>query len=178
MVVFLTGDGGDMTQVDNRNPYQIKQFGETAIRLVGGRSAPKRLRCCCRCRGATWLAVGAESKVLKSSVACPGPSEWPGAWRLSPRTSKSVDATEWTFAKEILLLDLAEHKRPVAQVEVQAIQVGPAMLLSCPAEYFCQSGLDIRAGQQISADVSGVAGQRLHRLRADRRSLEPGGGRL
>ena len=37
VVVFVSGMGGDVTQVDNRNPYRIKQFGEVSSRYVGGR---------------------------------------------------------------------------------------------------------------------------------------------
>ena len=37
VVVFLPGAAGDVTQVDNRSPHQIKQFGEVSARFVGGR---------------------------------------------------------------------------------------------------------------------------------------------
>ena len=61
------------------------------------------------------------------------------------RTRKKVGPTEWTFAKEIVLLDALRAESPVAEVEVQAIQVGPVVLLANPAELFCQFGLDMRS---------------------------------
>jgi hypothetical protein len=55
------------------------------------------------------------------------------------------DPTEWTFAKETVILDALLRKRPPAEVEVQAVQVGPAVFVSDPAEYFCRFGLQIKA---------------------------------
>jgi neutral ceramidase len=57
---------------------------------------------------------------------------------------KEVGATRWTFAKEIVLLDALLAKWPVAEVEVQAVQVGPAVFVANPAEFFCQFGLNLK----------------------------------
>jgi hypothetical protein len=57
-----------------------------------------------------------------------------------------MDATEWTFAKETVMLAAHEEKWPRIDVEVQAVQVGPVVAISAPGEMFCQLGLDLRAG--------------------------------
>ena len=44
------------------------------------------------------------------------------------------------------MLDALIQKTPVVDVEVQAIQIGPVVCITSPAEYFCQYGLDLRAG--------------------------------
>ena len=42
-------------------------------------------------------------------------------------------------------MDAKLAKEPVAQVEVEAIQVGPVVFVASPAEYFVQYGLEIKA---------------------------------
>ncbi len=44
IVVFVPGMAGDVTQVDNRSPFAIKQFGEVAARFVGGRVGAEALK--------------------------------------------------------------------------------------------------------------------------------------
>lgn len=44
-----------------------------------------------------------------------------------------------------MLLDALLAREPAVIAEVQALQVGPAVFVSNPAEYFCQFGLDIKA---------------------------------
>jgi neutral ceramidase len=68
---------------------------------------------------------------------------------LVQQESSKGDPAEWTFAKEIVLLDALMQTQPQAEVEVQALQVGPVVLVTDPAEYFCQFGLDIKAGSKF-----------------------------
>ena len=44
IVVFVPGMAGDVTQVDNRSPYQIKQSGEVSARFVGGSVGAEALK--------------------------------------------------------------------------------------------------------------------------------------
>ena len=54
--------------------------------------------------------------------------------------------TEWLFAKEIVMLDALLSRWPVFEAEVQAIQVGPALMISAPGEMFVELGLQLREG--------------------------------
>ncbi|NLX96985.1 MAG: hypothetical protein GXY83_12495 [Rhodopirellula sp.] len=151
VVVFVPGMAGDVTQVDNRNPYRIKQFGEVSARYVGGRVGAEALKTLVAVEQAAGplAPVAAQSQVLKIKRRAPKAERVARAMELVKQEAGKVDATEWTFAKEIVVLDARIKKEPIADVEVQAVQVGPAVFLSCPAEYFCQYGLDIKAGSKF-----------------------------
>ncbi len=151
VVVFMPGMAGDVTQVDNRSPYQIKQFGEVSARYVGGRVGAEAIKTLLAVEQAAGplAPVAAQSRVLKIKRRAPKPERVAQALELVKQEPGKVDATEWTFAKEIVVLDARIKKEPIADVEVEAVQVGPAVFLSCPAEYFCQYGLDIKAGSKF-----------------------------
>lgn len=151
VVVFAPGMAGDVTQVDNRSPYRIKQFGEVSARYVGGRVGAEAVKALVAVeQSAGPLApVAAETQVLKIRRRVPSPEHVAHALELVKQDPGKVGATEWTFAKETVVLDARIKKKPVANVEVQAVQVGPVVFLSCPAEYFCQYGLDIKAGSKF-----------------------------
>jgi hypothetical protein len=83
--------------------------------------------------------------VLRIKRRAPSPEHVKKAFELVEQPIGKVDAAEWTFAKETVLLDAKLSQEPVAPVEVQAIQVGPAVFITNPAEYFVQYGLEIKA---------------------------------
>ncbi len=151
VVVFVPGMAGDVTQVNNRSPFQIKQSGEVAARFVGGRVGAEALKVLLALeQGAGDLApVAHAAKVLEIPRRKPKPERLARCLQIVARNPSEVDPTEWTFAKEIVLLDARLAREPIAKVEVQALQIGPAIFLSCPAEYFCQYGLDIKQGSKF-----------------------------
>jgi hypothetical protein len=53
-------------------------------------------------------------------------------------------AADWIFAKETVLLSTLP---PEVEVEVQAVQVGPAVYIAAQGEMFCQLGLDLKAAK-------------------------------
>jgi hypothetical protein len=90
-----------------------------------------------------------RQKVWNIDRRVPSPEKVKRAMELVVQDPKEVGATEWTFAKETVLLDAIIQNKPQKEVEVQAIQVGPIVFVSNPAEYFVQYGLDIKKGSNF-----------------------------
>jgi len=143
-VVFLQGACGDVTQVDNLSPY-ANPPAEQWARYVGGRVGAEAVKVLLGAAAGDAGPVSARSKVLRIKRRAPGAERVRRAYELVRKDVKDVGSTDWTFAKEIVLLDALLGKAPVAEVEVQAVQVGPALFVTNPAEFFCQFGLDLKA---------------------------------
>ena len=148
VVVFLNGACGDVTQVDNLDPYLV-DFGERSARYVGGRVGAEAVKTLLTVEPGELLPVAALRKILPIQRRKPSPENLSRALELVQRDRKEVDSTEWTFAKETVMLDALIQKEPVVDVEVQAIQIGPAVFLANPAEFFCQYGLDLKTGSKF-----------------------------
>ena len=178
VVVFLAGASGDITQVDNRSPYQYPG-GERWAQLVGGKVGAEALKVLLTMEPGTLVPVAARSEVwqIKRQAAVARAGEGLPGDRSSETGKRSTPPT-WTFAKEIVLLDALLKKSPTAEVEVQAVQVGPAVFLSDSSRILLPVRSGDQGGEQIPLHVSRVAGQRLRGLRADRRRLRPARWRL
>ena len=144
VVVFLNGASGDVTQVDNRSPFQLPN-GERSAQIVGGRVGAEALKQLLLMEHGTLVPVAARTKILSIKRRAPSAERVKQSLALVEKEPAKVGHTEWTFAKEIVLLDHTLKKRPTVDAEVQAVQIGPAVFLTTPAEYFCEFGLEQKA---------------------------------
>jgi len=148
IVVFLNGACGDITQVDNLSPYNI-DFGERAAKYVGTRVGAEAIKVLVTAESGDLSPVSAQTNILHIPRRKPSDSRLERALEVVQSDPKEVDSTEWTFAKETVLLDALIQKNPNVDVEVQAIQIGPAVFLANPSEFFCQYGLDMKAKSEF-----------------------------
>lgn len=144
-VVFLNGACGDITQVDNRTPY-ARMAPEAGAHLVGGRVGAEAVKVLLSVARGTNMPVGVKQKTWSIPRRAPAPATVARARQIIAAGKKASDLTDWTFAKETLMVDHLVAVEPAVEVEVQALQVGPAVFVSNPAEYFVQYGLDIKKG--------------------------------
>jgi neutral ceramidase len=144
-VVFLQGASGDVTQVDNLSPY-VRRGAEEWAQFVGGRVGAEAVKVLLTMAKGTEAPLDARQRVWSIKRRAPAPERVAKCREIVAAGRGKSDATVYTFAKEILMLDYLVTKEPAVEVEVQAIAVGPAVFVSNPAEYFVQFGLDIKKG--------------------------------
>ncbi len=143
VVVFLQGFAGDVTQVDNLDPYNYR-YGKGSGQFVGGRVGAEVVKVLTGLEPGAIGPVDAKARVLELPRRAPDPERVKRCREIVLKKMEEAGHAEWTFAKEIVLLDAALAKQPVMPAEVQAIQVGPAVFLTNPGEVFCQFGLDLK----------------------------------
>lgn len=144
VVVFLQGDCGDVTQVDNLDP-RANPAPEQWARMVGGRIGAEAVKVLLSAEPGSSIRLDTRSTVWRVKRRVPSPKRLQRSLATVRKDPKEVGITTWTFAKEIVMLDALLAKEKDVEVEVQAVQVGPAVFVSNPAEYFCQFGLDMKA---------------------------------
>jgi hypothetical protein len=143
-VVFLQGCCGDITQVDNLSPYRFPK-GEQWAEIVGSSVGAEAVKVLVNATAGEEIPLQARTKAWKIQRRVPSAEHVRQSYELAQKDPKQVDMTDWVFAKEIVLLDALLAKEPTAEVEMQAIQVGPAVFLTNPAEFFVEYGLELKA---------------------------------
>ncbi len=146
VVVFLNCASGDVTQVDNSSAVK-KNTGEKSAMEVGGRVGAEAVKLLVQTNQSTNdVTVAFKNESLK--IPRRAPSKERLAKRLDlvkEKPTKAAALSDWIWAKEIVMLDALIAKEPVRSVEVQTVQIGPAVFVTNPAEYFCEFGLQIKA---------------------------------
>ncbi len=145
-VVFLQGACGDVTQVNNLDPHENPER-DAWSQFVGGRvgaEAVKVLLGMSQTRTAD-VAIDARAKTWSIPRRKPDPERVKAALALVQKPEKDAGA-DWVWAKETVMLDALIAKSPSVEAEAQAIQIGPVVCVAVPAEYFCQYGLEMKAG--------------------------------
>ena len=144
VVVFLAGASGDITQVDNRSPSKYPD-GDRWAQIVGGKVGAEALKVLLTMEPGVPSPVEARARTWTIRRRAPSAEKVAAALAMVEGDRKQADPSDWTFAKETVLLDALIKKEPEVEVEVQAVQVGPAVFVTTPAEYFCRFGLEIKA---------------------------------
>jgi hypothetical protein len=142
IVVFTAGPCGDITQVNNLDPH-VELPGERGSQIVGGRVGAEAVKVLYTAEPGTNVTVDAKSKVWKIKRRAPSAERLAAARELVAKDEKQA-GRDWVWAKETVLLDALIQKEPAVEVEVQAIQVGPAVFISNPAEFFVEYGLELK----------------------------------
>jgi neutral ceramidase len=145
VVVFIAGASGDVTQVNNQSETQ-HPAAERWAEKVGGRIGAEAVKVLISMERGSLAPLGAKTKVWQVPRRLPKPEKVKAALAMVEANDPKVPAADKTFAKETVLLDALIQKDKNVEVEVQAVQVGPAVFVTDPAEYFCEYGLQIKAG--------------------------------
>ena len=144
-VVFLPGACGDISKLDALSRYE-RPSEEEWMRIVGGRVGAEAVKVLLSAHRGTDIPLEARSKIWNIPRRAPSPANVGRAQRIiaGGKPSSNPALTDWLFAKETLLADFLGCTKAEVEVEVQAIQVGPAILISNPAEYFVEYGLELK----------------------------------
>lgn len=146
VVVFLNGASGDVTQINNLSPYATDR-GERSARFVGTNVGAEALKVLTNAEPGNLVPVACKTKMLRIPRRKPSPERIQHSLEII--YNEKAGTAVWTFAKELLIADALIENEPIAEFEIQAIQIGPAVFLANPAEYFCQLGLDIKRESQF-----------------------------
>lgn len=142
-VVFLAGACGDIGQVDSLSPYEYRT-GNAWAQFIGGRVGAEAAKTLLSVPRGNDVALDARQKTWSVPRRKPSAETIARARAIVARGKLPPDLSDWLFAKETLMLTHLLAKEPAAEVEVQALQVGPALFVSNPAEYFVEYGLEIK----------------------------------
>lgn len=147
-VLFLAGACGDVGQVDSKSRNEYRS-GEDWAHFIGGRVGAEAVKVLLSVPRTSKVTLEARQRSLTFQRRAPSANTVAQARSIIAAGKRPPDLTDWLFARETLMLTHLLRIEPRVDVELQAIQLGPAVIVSNPAEYFVQSGLDIKRGSRF-----------------------------
>ncbi|HIE53489.1 MAG TPA: hypothetical protein EYP85_17185 [Armatimonadetes bacterium] len=141
--VFTNGACGDVTQVDNLTPRE-REFGEKWARRIGYILGAEVTKVLVAMEPGELEPLTARQTVIHLQPRPVSPERLAEAKRLLE--AGEVPDRERAYARELVLLDELNRREPQVPCEIQALALGDAVFISDPAEFFCQFGLDLKAG--------------------------------
>jgi hypothetical protein len=148
VVVFLQGASGDVTQVNNLNPNKNRS-GEEWARFVGANVGAEAVKTLLAMPKGTSFPIKTSKEFITIKRRMPDQEKVRQSLAMAKKDPVEVGKTNWVFAKETVMLDSWGKLHPTHNVEIHAIQMGPIVLVSNPAEFFCELGLRIKAESQF-----------------------------
>lgn len=145
VVLFLPGAMGDITQVDNQS-LRLPEFGPAASQRVGMSVGAEAIKVLTSAEQGDGFALAARMETLTLNRRRPSSARVADCHaHVDEGLRSGTHDSPWHFSKEIVILDWLCAKSPTVQIDVRALQVGPAVFLSNASEYFARSGLLIKA---------------------------------
>jgi len=146
IVILLQGASGDVTQVNNLSDRE-PEFGEKWASYTGTRIGLESLKVILTEDKYDFSPLKCKSNVFnverrKQSEEKLKKAE--GIVKKGLEDENVRNTTEWTFAKERVIYDYLFKKQKEIEIEVQAIQIGPVIIVSNPGEFFCSLGKKIK----------------------------------
>ncbi|HRR97025.1 MAG TPA: hypothetical protein P5150_09895, partial [Candidatus Ratteibacteria bacterium] len=141
-IILLQGASGDITQVNNLSDRV--DFGEKISHFVGTRVGLEALKIILTEEKGSLSPLKMKNKIIKVKRRKQSEEKLKKAREIVEKGLKDEDirkTTEWTFAKERIILDYLTKKQPEVEIEIQAIQIGPVIIISSPGEIFSSTGL-------------------------------------
>ncbi len=171
-VVFLNGAAGDITQIDNVSSEE-QRFGDKWARFVGARVGAEVIKVLVSAEKSAWagandreptdgdsntgsergdVTIAAATETLQIERRGPSEERIQRSREIVARGLQNGFADspngrpgpEWVLAKEIVIAGYLKQRSPILPVEVQALQIGAAIILANPTELVCELGLRIK----------------------------------
>jgi len=141
VAVFLNGAAGDITQVNNLS-YEVSSGPELAFKMGTGIGA-EVVKVLNDTEPREYSTIESQWNIVKIPRRPLSAENLRKSQEIVNSDIAQTDA-DWIFAKEKVIYSYAYSQQAITDVRCQAIQVGNALFVSNPSEYFCQLGLDIK----------------------------------